>query len=67
MFTDDAPIPPWDRADIMVKTERAPNGEWYAIDANNYDGAPDAGRAGAMGWGSTEQEAKDDLIEKLSG
>ena len=49
-----------------IRTELQPNGEWTAVDADNYDGAPDAGRARSMGWGKTEQEAVDDLIEKLS-
>ena len=59
----------WDKQErraLDIKTEHQPNGEWTAIDRNTYDGAPDAGRAGSIGWGTTEQDAIDDLIEKLS-
>tara|TARA_R110000868_G_scaffold389539_1_gene658797 strand:- start:50 stop:271 length:222 start_codon:yes stop_codon:yes gene_type:complete len=58
----------WDemnRPQRDIDANIAPNGEWYAIDRNIYDGAPDAGRAGAMGWGKTEAEAVADLIEQL--
>lgn len=48
-----------------IRTELTPIGDWYAIDADEYDGAPDAGRAGTMGWGKTEAEAIADLIERL--
>jgi len=36
------------------------NDRWSAIDDRTYDGAPDA--HGMVGWGATEQEAKDDLV-----
>lgn len=51
---------------MNICTELQPNGQWTAIDADSYDGAPDAGRAGSMGWGKTEQEAIADLLEKLA-
>lgn len=50
---------------MNIRTERTPIGDYYAIDNDTYDGAPDAGRAGAMGWGKTEQGAIDDLAEQL--
>lgn len=39
--------------------------DWYALDSDTYDGAPDAGAASTMGWGRTEQEAIDDLLEQF--
>ena len=46
-------------------TGYAPRGErWYAIDADTYDGADDAGPQ-MMGHGSTEKEAMMDLIEQM--
>lgn len=50
---------------MNIRTERTPIGDYYAIDNDTYDGTPDAGRAGAMGWGKTEQGAIDDLAEQL--
>lgn len=49
---------------MNIRTERTPVGDWYAIDADTYDGAPDAGRAGATGWGKTERQAIDDLADQ---
>ena len=37
--------------------------EWIAVDDDTYDGAPDS--KSLCGTGSTEQEAIDDLIEKM--
>jgi hypothetical protein len=50
---------------VTIISDLQPNGEWTAYDADTYDGAPDAGRAGTIGWGKTKQEAIDDLVEKL--
>jgi hypothetical protein len=49
---------------MKIRTERTPVGDWYAIDNDTYDGAPDAGRAGAMGWGKSEQDAIADLLDQ---
>ena len=49
---------------MNIRTERTPVGDWYAIDDDTYDGAPDAGRAGAMGWGKTEHDAVVDLADQ---
>ena len=46
---------------MKVRTEMHYVGEWTAIDEDTYDGAPDAGHAGMIGWGATEQEAIEDL------
>lgn len=46
---------------MKIITDKQPNGEWTAIDDDTYDGAPDAGQR-LMGWGSTEAEAKEDLM-----
>lgn len=43
-----------------LRTEKQPNGEWTAIDDNTYDG-----HGSAVGWGDTEDEAIDDLLEQL--
>jgi hypothetical protein len=51
---------------MNIRTGQTPIGDWYAIDDDTYDGAPDAGRAGTMGLGKTEAEAIADLIEQLS-
>lgn len=37
--------------------------DWSAVD-DNYDGAPDSHCP--IGWGATEQEAVDNLMEQLS-
>lgn len=34
--------------------------DWSAVDDDTYDGS------GPIGWGETEQEAIDDLLEQLS-
>ena len=38
--------------------------DWSAIDEDTYDGAPDGG--GRIGYGRTEQEAIDELMELLN-
>jgi hypothetical protein len=40
--------------------------DWSAIDSDTYDGAEDSGNRHQIGWGETEQQAIDDLLEKLS-
>jgi len=37
--------------------------DWLAIDDDTYDGAPDSHCP--IGYGATEQEAIDDLLEQL--
>lgn len=37
--------------------------EWQAIDADSYDGAEDSNCP--VGYGKTEQEAIDDLMEQI--
>lgn len=44
---------------MKIKVEQAPTREWFAIDEDNYDGAPDAPHM--MGWGNTAAEAVEDL------
>jgi hypothetical protein len=44
---------------MTVSTERQPNGEFTAIDADNYEGGS------PMGWGATPLEAIADLAEQL--
>ena len=39
--------------------------DWTAIDENSYDGAPDSVTRHLIGYGITEQQAIDDLKEKL--
>lgn len=41
--------------------------DWSAVDADNYDGAPDAGKAGIIGRGPTEEAAIADLLSQLEG
>lgn len=36
--------------------------DWCAT-YDDYDGAPDSGNRGEIGWGTTEQEAIDDLVD----
>lgn len=49
---------------IRTEMHRCPWGpEWYAIDDDTYDGAPDA--RPMAGIGSTEAEAIADLMERL--
>lgn len=38
---------------------------WYAIDADTYDGAPDAGACSVIGFGRTGREAVADLLEQM--
>lgn len=40
--------------------------DWSAYDADTYDGAPDSGTRGQIGYGKTEQEAIADLIDLLA-
>ena len=44
---------------ITIETEQQPNGEYTAIDYENYEGG------GPMGWGHSRLEAIGDLREKL--
>lgn len=45
--------------EITIKTEKQPNGEFTAIDADNYDlGSP-------VGWGFSEFSAIANLFEQL--
>ena len=39
--------------------------DWTAIDNDSYDGAPDSNTRHLIGYGITEQQAIDDLKEKL--
>ena len=48
---------------MKIKTDVNPLNEWQAIDADSYDGAPDS--RDVVGYGKTEQEAIEDLLEKL--
>ena len=48
---------------MNIKT-RKEYGWWYAIDEDTYDGADDGNNE--QGCGRTEQEAIDDLKEKLN-
>jgi hypothetical protein len=50
---------------MKIRTQQTPLGDWYAIDDDTYDGAPDAGRSGSIGFGDTEAEAIADLKDKL--
>lgn len=50
---------------MNIRATRIYHGEWIAVDDDSYDGVEDA--PNHCGIGSTEQEAIDDLIEKLSG
>ena len=49
--------------DMKITTQLCPNGEYYAIDADEYDGAPDSGSP--QGWGKTEWEAVADLANQF--
>lgn len=42
---------------MKLKTQKQPNGEWTALDEDTYD------YDSYVGWGKTEQEAIDDLVE----
>ena len=50
---------------MKIRTSETPIG-WCAVDDDTYDGAPDAGAAGAMGTGTTEEEAIADLLEQIA-
>lgn len=50
---------------MNIRATRIYHGEWMAVDDDTYDGAPDS--KSPCGVGSTEQEAIDDLKEKLNG
>lgn len=39
--------------------------DWSAIDEDTYDGAPDSGNRGQIGYGATEAEAIADLLDIL--
>ena len=39
--------------------------DWSAVDDETYDGAPDAGRCRVIGYGKTEEEAVEDLMEQM--
>ena len=41
--------------------------DWSAIDEDTYDGADDSTTRGQIGYGRTEQEAIEDLLEQLCG
>jgi uncharacterized protein with LGFP repeats len=45
--------------EITVKTEHQPNGEFTAVDAENYD------YDSAVGWGMTRFQAIADLFEQM--
>jgi hypothetical protein len=40
-----------------------PAERWMAVYDQTYDGAPDSGNRGHIGFGATEQEAINDLLE----
>lgn len=47
-----------------IRATRIYHGEWIAVDDDTYDGAEDS--PNQCGVGSTEQEAIEDLMEKLA-
>jgi hypothetical protein len=51
-------------AKMNIRATRIYHGEWIAVDDDTYDGAEDS--PNQCGVGSTEQEAIDDLREKLA-
>lgn len=65
--------PIWDDAEqaldamearMNIRATRFYNGEWIAVDDDTYDGAEDS--KSPCGVGSTEQEAIDDLLDKMN-
>jgi hypothetical protein len=46
---------------MTITTERQPNGQWTAIDADSYDGP-----GSPVGWGATEAAAIADLREQVA-
>jgi hypothetical protein len=40
--------------------------DWTAIDDDTYDGAPDSCTRSQVGYGATEQEAIDDLLQQIA-
>ena len=40
--------------------------DWYAIDSSTYDGAPDSTTRHQIGFGRTEAEAVQNLLEILN-
>jgi hypothetical protein len=50
---------------VEIRATRIYAGEWIAVDDDTYDGAEDS--PNQCGVGSTEQEAIDDLMEKMNG
>lgn len=49
---------------MNIRATRIYHGEWIAVDDDTYDGTEDS--PNQCGVGSTEQEAIDDLREKLA-
>jgi hypothetical protein len=41
--------------------------EWICVDADTYDGAPDASNHGEIGYGPTPDAARADWIEQYGG
>jgi hypothetical protein len=46
---------------MKIRTEYKPSAEWMAVDDDSYDGAG----PNILGWGATEQDAIDDLLEQI--
>lgn len=49
---------------MNIRATRISRGEWIAVDDDTYDGTEDS--PNQCGVGSTEQEAIEDLMEKLN-
>ena len=54
------------RTDYWAKPIPLRQFDWTAIDSDTFDGAPDSGNRNQIGYGRTEQEAIDDLLEQLA-
>lgn len=54
------------RTDYWAKPIPDRKHDWDAIDWDTYDGAPDSSTRNQIGWGATEAEAIQDLLEQLS-
>lgn len=54
---------------MIIKTQEhewAPESmRWSAVDDDTYDGAEDSKTRAQIGWGATEQDAIDDLVDQL--
>jgi hypothetical protein len=53
---------------MKIQTEFQPNREWTAIDADTYEAESDSfgwWSKSPVGYGKTEQEAIDDLIDQI--